>query len=128
MSRERRSRKVTVRLTPTEYEGLGKKIQSTVSRELSYYIRNVLLNKPVVIKVHNASLDALMEELIQLKQELNAIGNNFNQAVKKLHILKQISEFREWIQTNESLHQQFFQKVIHIEQRIEKMSEQWLQG
>jgi hypothetical protein len=128
MSKEKRTRKITVRLTPTEFESLEKKFQSTVSKELSYYVRNVLLNKPIIIKVRNESLDLFMEEVIQLKQEINAIGNNFNQAVKKLHILKQIPEFREWIQTNESLHQQFFQKVVHIEQRIEKISGQWLQG
>jgi hypothetical protein len=127
MGKERRTRKLTVRLTPKEYEGIEKKIQSTVTRELSYYVRNVLLNKPVIIKVRNESLDQFMEELIALKNEVNAIGNNFNQAVKKLHILKQISEFREWIVANEALHQQFFQKLTHIEQKIEKISEQWLQ-
>lgn len=127
MAKEKRTRKVTVRLTPTEYAGLEKKFKVAISSELSYYVRNAILNKPVIIKTRNESLDHFMEELIQLRQELNAIGNNFNQAVKKLHILKQIPEFRRWIENNESLHTQFFEKVTNIEQRIEKISEQWLQ-
>jgi hypothetical protein len=35
--------------------------------------------------------------MIPLKNELNSIGNNLNQAVKKLHTLNQISDFKNWI-------------------------------
>lgn len=34
---------------------------------------------------------------MKLRNELNGIGNNINQAVKKLHTLHQVSEFRDWI-------------------------------
>lgn len=127
MSREKRTRKVTVRFTPTEYKKIEEKLKNSTSSELSHYVRNVLLHKPVVIKYRNESLDHFMEEFIALRQALNAIGNNYNQAVKKLHILKQVPEFRQWIGANETAHQQFFQKLNHIEQRIEKISGQWLQ-
>ena len=127
MGKEKRTRKITVRLTLTEYQKLEDKVKGTTSSELSHYVRSVLLDRPVVVKYRNMSLDAFMEEFIAVKQELNAIGNNYNQAVKKLHILKQIPEFRQWIQANEMLHQKFCAMVSHIEQRIEKISEQWLQ-
>ncbi len=45
----------------------------------------------------NKSLDDFMAEMIVLRKQLNAIGNNQNQAVKKLHTLHQIPEFRNWI-------------------------------
>jgi hypothetical protein len=38
-----------------------------------------------------------MAELTLLRSELNAVGNNFNQAVKKLHTLSQTAEFRSWL-------------------------------
>jgi len=38
-----------------------------------------------------------------LKRELNGIGNNFNQAVHKLHLLDKIPEFRAWIQHYDAL-------------------------
>ena len=69
-----------------------------------------------------------MEELITIKQELNAIGNNLNQAVKKLHTLKQIPEFRQWINGHESIKEKVQERTKHIEERIAKMSEKWLQG
>ncbi len=91
-------------------------------------MREILLGRPVVIKYRNESLDHFMEELIEMKQELNAIGNNLNQAVKKLHTLKQIPEFRQWIAGHEDIQQQVQEQTKHIEERIAKMSEKWLQG
>jgi len=127
MKKEKRTRKVTVRFTQTEYEKLENKFQNTTSSQLSHYVRNVLLEKPIVIKYRNQSLDAFMEEIILLKQELNAIGNNFNQAVKKLHTLKQITEFRTWLTTNEATQQLLLQHTSIIEQRISEISDKWLQ-
>jgi hypothetical protein len=125
--KEKRTRKVTVRFTPTEYQKLEKKFRSTTSNQLSHYVRQILLDKPVVIKYRNTSLDNFMEEVIQLRQELNAIGNNYNQAVKKLHVLSQIPEFRQWITSNESTHQHIINQTDHIQQRITQFSNLWLQ-
>ncbi len=90
-------------------------------------MREVLLGRPVVVKYRNESLDSFMEELIAIKQELNAIGNNLNQAVKKLHTLKQIPEFRSWIVQYESVQEQVNKKTKQVEERISKMSDKWLQ-
>lgn len=49
----------------------------------------------------NKSLDDLMTEMIELRNQLSAIGNNFDQAVHKLHVLDKIPEFRQWIIVNE---------------------------
>ena len=37
----------------------------------------------LVATYRNQSLDDFMTEMMQLRSELNSIGNNFNQAVKK---------------------------------------------
>jgi len=49
---------------------------------------------PIVTTYRNQSFDDYMAKMIRLRNELNGIGNNFNQAVKKLHTLHQIVEFR----------------------------------
>ena len=66
----------------------------TTCRKLSDYARKFLLGKPKIATTRDQPLDDLMAEAIKLRNELNALGNNFNQAVKKLHILYQIAEFR----------------------------------
>jgi len=110
-----------------EYEKVEGEFKGTTSSQLSQYIRSVLLDKPVVVKYRNESLDAFMEEIILLKQELNAVGNNFNQAVKKLHGLNHIPEFRNWLVMNESIKQQILEKTDLIQQRINQISDKWLQ-
>jgi hypothetical protein len=127
MKKEKRTRKVTVRFTEKEYEKVNNKFKNTTSSQMSHYIRNVLLEKPVVIKYRNESLDIFMEEIILLRQELNAIGNNFNQSVRKLHTLSQISEFRNWLLMNESTKQQLLEKTNLIQQHISQISDKWLQ-
>jgi len=126
MKKEKRTRKVTVRFTVNEYEKVINKFKNTTSPQLSCYIRNILLEKPVVIKYRNESLDAMMEEIIVLRQELNAIGNNFNQSVKKLHTLSQIPEFRNWILMNEETKQHLLVTTNLIQQRINQISDKWL--
>jgi len=127
MRKDLKTRKVTVRFTQKEYTKLEAKFRKTTSPQLSHYVRNVILEKPVTVKYRNESLDVLMEELIILKQELNAIGNNFNQAVKKLHILKMIPEFRNWIVGNEMINQQIKIQTEKIEQQVDQLSDKWLQ-
>lgn len=129
MSKEWRTRKITVRFTPGEFSRIEKKFEKAVGNSrLSYYVRNVLLEKPVTLKYRNESLDGIMEEIISLKHELNAIGNNFNQAVKKLHVLRQIPEFRNWITNYESYNRLFIDKANQIEESVDKISKVWLQG
>jgi len=60
-------------------------------------MRNVSMQKPVMVKYQNQSTYDFLSQMLELKKELNAIGNNFNQAVHKLHILDRIPEFRAWI-------------------------------
>ena len=68
-----------------------------------------------------------MTEMMQLRSELNSIGNNFNQAVKKLHTLQQIVEFKAWLITYELEKQTLLNKVDEIKNRINKIADQWLQ-
>lgn len=58
---------------------------------MSTWARQALLNKTIVTVTRNQSEDDMMAEIIRLRNELNAIGKNFNQAVKKLNTLTQIN-------------------------------------
>ena len=71
--------------------------QQTTERSLSEYIRKVSMQRPVIVKYRNQSADDFLKQMLELKKDLNGIGNNFNQAVHKLHLLDKIPEFREWI-------------------------------
>jgi len=122
-----RTRIIGLRLTPGEYEKIEKKWKESTCRKLSDYIRRVLFDKPIVTTYRNQSLDDFMSEMIQLRRQLNSIGNNFNQVVKRLHTLQQIPEFRDWIIASKMNQKILFNKIEDIKNHIQKISESWLQ-
>lgn len=122
-----RTRIVGLRLTPDEYAKIEKKWKASTCRKLSDYVRRSLFEKPVVTTYRNSSQDDLMAELTRLRSELNAVGNNFNQAVKKLHTLSQISEFRNWLIAYEVDKKILGNKVDEVRNNVKKILETWLQ-
>ncbi len=122
-----RTRIVGLRLTPEEYAKIEKKWKASTSRKLSDYVRRSLFDKPIVTTYRNSSQDDLMAELTRLRIELNAVGNNFNQIVKKLHTLSQIPEFRNWLIAYEVEKRILSIKIDEVRNNIKKMLEIWLQ-
>jgi len=122
-----RTRIIGLRLTPGEYAKIEKRWKASTCRKLSEYVRRHLFEKPVVTTCRNSSQDDLMAELSRLRDELNAIGNNFNQAVKRLHTLAQITEFRTWLGTWEVEKKILYNKMDEVRNNIKKILETWLQ-
>ena len=122
-----RSRLLQVRLTAKELEKIHTKFSQSTCRKLSDYIRKVLLDKPITVNQRNQSLDDFMAEMIVLRNELNAIGNNFNQTVKRLHALQQIDEIKTWLILNETARQIILNKITEIKSKINQINDQWLQ-
>ncbi len=118
---------VKIRMNKTELQQLKKLQQQSTEKSLSNYVRKVSLQKPVIIKYRNSSADDFLRDMLDLKKQLNGVGNNFNQAVKKLHLLQQIPEFRSWIKEQQSLQQILVAHIENIRLRINQLYEQWLQ-
>jgi 5'-3' exonuclease len=122
-----RTRIIGLRLTLREYEQIEKKCKNSTANKLSEFIRRALFNKPIIVYQRNQSLDDFMAEMIALRNQLNAIGNNFNQAVKKLHTLEQIAEFKSWIEAYEADKKQLLNMTNEIQNSINKIADKWLQ-
>ena len=118
---------VKIRMNKTELQQLKKLQQQSTEKSLSNYVRKVSLQKPVILKYRNSSADDFLRDMLDLKKQLNGVGNNFNQAVKKLHLLQQIPEFRSWIKEQHSLQQVLVAHIENIRLRINQLYEQWLQ-
>ena len=83
-----------IRLSEEERQKLNDFFSRSTCNSMSEYARKVLLAEPVKIFYRNQSIDEFVEEIIGLKNELSAIGKNFNQAVHRLHMLDHISEIK----------------------------------
>lgn len=115
-----------IRLTEDDYSKIHKKFSNSTCRKLSEYTRRVLLDRVITINQRNQSLDDFMAEMIQLRKELNAIGSNLNQSVKKLHTLSQVYEFKSWLMLNENQQKTLLQKMDEIKLKINQISDEWL--
>ena len=122
-----RKKMVVVRMNDAEFEKVENLRKKSSERNLSSYVREVVLQKPIFVNYRNESADDFLKDMLQLKKELNAIGNNFNQAVHKLHILDKIPEFRVWINRYDGLHQSLMHKVEEIKLRMNQLYDEWLQ-
>ena len=122
-----RSKCLTVRFTEEERKRLNKLRNKAQCNSLSEYARDVLLKEPVTIKYRNQTADEFLEEMIVLKKELNAIGNNFNQAVHKLHTLDRDAQIKAWAVLNEATKNLFMRKVEEIKEKMNQIYEQWSQ-
>jgi MobC-like protein len=116
-----------IRLKEDEYDRIQKKFKQSIDRKLSQYARKVLLNKPITVNYRNQSLDDFMYEMISLRNELNAIGNNLNQTVKRLHSLEDFDEIKIWLLLNETATQIITKKVTEIKEKIGQINDVWLQ-
>ena len=122
-----RRKMIVVRLNATEHSKLQNFKKKSTEKKVSTYLRKVALQEPVTILYRNGSADDFMREMLALKSELNAIGNNINQAVHKLHMLDRIPEFRSWIRQYETVHQQFKLTSDEIMTRCNQIHRLWSQ-
>ena len=125
-SKASRFRIVGVRLTADEWAFVHKELLVSDSKKLSDHVRKKILGKPVAVYHRNLSLDEFMTEMIQLRKELNAIGNNYNQVVKRLHSMYNYDELNSWLKIHESSWQLMQKKVNEIKAKINQINEQWL--
>lgn len=116
-----------VRLTVEEHTAINKGFKSTTETKLSDYVRKVILGKPMIASVRNQSLQDILAELQQLRKDLNGTANNFNQAVKKLHTLKDLSAIDQWLIGFRLDERRLLSSIETMKDYINKTAQKWLQ-
>ena len=124
---KKRSKWLHLRLTDEEYRKLSLGFSASTKQKISEYARDILLDKPITVYTRNQSYDDFVAEIILLKAELKAIGNNFNQTVKKLHSFAAVEEIKTWALLNENSKKILFKKMEEINLKISKIDDKWSQ-
>jgi hypothetical protein len=117
-----------IRIDDTEQKQIQGLFSRSKDRKLSGYLRKVILQKPVNITYHNQSLEDIVTVLTRLQNDLNGIANNYNQAVHKLHTLRDIPEYGVWLITYEQDRKKLLGEIAEIKAYIRKTAELWLQS
>lgn len=118
---------IQTRVNQAEFITIKSVFSKTTFNKMSEYFRAVLLRKPITILHRNKSLDEFMAVMEKLRDELNSIGSNYNQTVKKLNALQSISDIKAWLLINENSKQILFEKISEIKLKIMQIHEKWLQ-
>jgi hypothetical protein len=120
-----RTRIIGVRLKLSEYERIEGLFRRTTCKKISDYVRQVLLNKPTVVTYRNTSMDDFMAEAVLLRKELNALGNNFNQVVRKLNTLSASENISTLLKEYEMQRQLLALRMDAIDLMVEKAALLW---
>lgn len=112
-------------MNQAEYDKLQLLYEKSTCRKLSDYLRKVALQKSVTIRYRNESADEILSGLLKVKNELNAVGKNLNQAVHKLHTLDFIPEFRDWLKWFENFRQPLEKKMSEMKEELVQINSKW---
>jgi hypothetical protein len=124
---ENRSRWYNIRLKPDEYQTLNSKFKKTQFRKLSEYMRSVLLEKPVTVNYRDKAMDDVLEEMVLLRRELNAIGNNLNQAMHNINSTHGSADARLWMNLVTVINSKLEPSINQIKERMNQYADIWSQ-
>jgi hypothetical protein len=124
---EKLTRVLLTRFKQTEYDQLNNRFKNTRFRKLSEYVRSVLLEKPVTVTYRDKAMDDVLEEMILLRQELNAIGNNLNQAMRSINGAHGDADTRLWMNLMSIIHSKVEPSVKQIKERMNEYADIWSQ-
>lgn len=122
---QKREKWLTLRMTEDEYEAVEKLRQETTCRTISEYARKALMGKPVIMRYRSQSVDDFVAASVKLRNDLNAIGANFNQSVRRLYTLRHLPDIQQWILLNEQDKTRLFRQIEVISDTIKQAYKIW---
>ncbi|KRT15912.1 hypothetical protein ASU31_10395 [Pedobacter ginsenosidimutans] len=125
---EKRTEWIHVRMTSEEMGKVNERYRKTPYRDLSTYLRKVLLEKPVKVNSRNESFDHFITEMVLLKNELSAIGSNLNQIAKKMNSYATAPGVRIMADGYKVVKENVDTKISEIKNKLNQISDAWLQG
>lgn len=110
-----------LRISQEEHDLLQNLFKQSTCRKSSELLRNLVFHRPIRVFYRNKSVDEFLSVAIKLKNELNSIGNNLNQAVKGLHSFKTDREFFAYLFSLESDRKLILKKTGEIQQKLQEI-------
>ena len=121
-----RKKRIYVRLTDKEFTTLESRLKNTTCNKLSDYVRRCLFDKPITIITRDAATDDLIVKMSQMNFELNAIGSNFNQLVKRINTSFQTTSFSDALSLVTMQRDAITKKMEEVKNELQKLAEKWL--
>jgi hypothetical protein len=117
-NKSERQKWLHLRVTDDEYNKLQTAYKGTTCRILSTYLRGVLFRQPIMVYYRNRIADEFATVAVQLKNEMKAIGTNFNQVVKKVNASQNFDELGSYLFDLQMMYLDIHQKVKQIGEKM----------
>ena|ERR1700748_3395118 len=95
MSEKRSKRFLSIRLSPEELDEIYRHQQQSTCRSLTGYVKKVLTGKPVTVKVRDQSRDEILQQLVDIKKQLDTLAERHDRYADDL--LNEIKEVKSYI-------------------------------
>lgn len=116
----------TIRLTPAEYADLYGKFTNSTDRFFANYIRDaLLLQKPVVAKYRNQSLDEFLPIAMGIRDELRALTQSLGDKLIRLNIPATDLSLAKAVEYFLAEQLTIQEKIVKIEDLLIKIYDLW---
>ena len=87
------TRFLSIRLSTEEYAEVYQHLQQSTCRSLTEYVKKVLTNKPVTVKVRDQSREEILQQLTLIKSRLETLVDKAAPADAE-HLLREVAEIK----------------------------------
>jgi hypothetical protein len=120
-----RSVNMHLRFSVQESQRLHHEFQGSTSQSLSEFCRRKLLNKPVVFRLWNQSVDDFVSEMIELRKELFRVREDLKTLVERFDPSSPFLETKDPFMEMKQTWQAILQAEEAIKTATNKTSESW---
>lgn len=119
---------IKLRVNQQHYDRLCRLLSQSRYKNMSELLRDIVCERQVITYTRDESLGVVMEELVGIRKELNAIGTNVNQAVKQIHKTMDKSKTLLLGMEVSDLLRRVEQQNRELFPIISQLAKKWLQG
>ncbi|UPK68039.1 plasmid mobilization relaxosome protein MobC [Chitinophaga filiformis] len=118
---------VKTRINQYHFDRLQRLLASSRCKNMSGLLRIIICERPLTVYTKDDSLGTVMEELVKVRKEMNAIGVNINQLARQINAAPDHAGKLLHTLALPSLLQQVSATTQQLIPTIEALAEKWLQ-
>lgn len=119
--------KLQTRVNAAKFKQLSELADKAANGSTSDLLRDIINNRQLVVHTVDKTLAEYMPELIRIRKEINAIGNNINQVTRYFNQCQEETKKIFFATRVAGLYEKSATKAEELLRVIEKLGERWLQ-
>ncbi|MET3114884.1 beta-glucosidase-like glycosyl hydrolase [Pedobacter sp. CG_S7] len=125
---DKATERLNLRLTKNEMAILKKRLQTTANlKTLTDLAKNIIFERKIVVYTRDKDLDITIREIVKLRNEMNAIGKNFNQIAKRINTYNEQFLYKKEFTEIEKHFDKFKELQIKLVSYFDLLADKWLQ-